>query len=100
MYVDQNPRLQQICPLKISTEYEPYEVEINDVVLSHCTIKKIVVEPNIDRKVMVSLQVNTLLEDDFAAPLAKAKQEDVRFSMRPAQVDVEDPEARELDEAA
>lgn len=92
LYIDQNPRLQQLYPITVSTELEPYRVRINDVVMKHCTIKNIKIMPDVGRKLIVALQVNTLLEDQFAAPLARAQQEEVSIDIQPAQADVDKPE--------
>lgn len=94
LFVDANPRLQQLYPLSLDLELEPYTVQINRLRMQHCTIKGITLTPEVGRSVSVSLKVHTLMEDSFAAPLARAQQEDVRISIEPAQVDVEDQQAK------
>ncbi len=88
LYADENPILTQLYPLHLDIELEPYSVQINRTKMPHCTIKNIKVTPEIGRVCTVSVQVNTLLQDNFAAPLAKAQQEDVTLQISPAQADL------------
>lgn len=88
LYADENPILTQLYPLTLDLELEPYSVQINRTKMPHCTLKRLSITPELGRVCTLSLQVNTLLQDNFAAPLAKAQQEDVTLQISSAQADL------------